>query len=191
VLAAGTPAPATPPGLVGQVSLDILPGERIPVGETITLRVQSGATGTLMVFNIDANGRTTQLFPNRRSSPTPAAFRANAQTRPGAIVAVPGPADGFVLRARPPAGENSIIAVVAPPNARVEEILNRHADLAAIPEAESFFEELASILREASNRLPMLDTAPEEEVRQGLAIRPVRPPIPMAERRFTIVERSP
>lgn len=191
VLQAGTPAPATPPGLVGQVSIDILPGERIPVGETITLRVQSGATGTLMIFNIDATGRTTQLFPNRRSAPTAAAFRANAQMQPGSLVAIPGPVDGFVLRARPPAGENSIIAVIAPTGARVDDILARHADLSAIPDAGSFFAELGAILEDARSRLPLVDTALEAEVRQGLALRPVRLPIPTAERRFTIIERSP
>ncbi|SFL16115.1 trypsin-like serine protease [Falsiroseomonas stagni] len=191
VLQAGTPSSGTPPGLIGLVSLDILPGERIPVGDAITLRVQSGATGTLMIFNIDATGRTTQLFPNRRSAPTPTAFRANAQVQPGSIVAVPGPADGFVLRARLPVGDNSIIAAIAPPGARVEDILARHANLSAIPDAESFFAELGAILEEARARLPLLDTAPEAEVRQGLALRPVRPPIPIAERRFTIIERSP
>ena len=189
VLAAGTPAPATPPGLIGQVSLDILPGERIPVGETITLRVQSGATGTLMIFNVDANGRATQLFPNSRSAPNPTAFHARTQMSPGTIVAVPGPADGFVLRAQPPVGENSIIAVVAPRDARIEALLARHATLDAIPDPTSFFSELARLLETARAALPLLDSAPEEEIRQGLAVRPVRPPVPMAERRFTIVER--
>ncbi len=189
VLNAGQPAPATPPGLVGQVSLDTLPGEQVAVGETITLRIRSGATGTLMVFNIDASGRTTQLFPNRRSAPTPSAFRAATQVRPGSTVVLPGPADGFVLRARPPAGTNSIIAVVAPPDARIEDLLTRNMDLGTIAEAESFFEELGALLEQARARMPLLDSAPEVEIARELAIRPNRPPIPMAERHFTIVER--
>ena len=189
VIAQGEPAPQTPPGLVGQVSLDILPGETIAVGQTITLRVKSGAAGKLMIFNIDAEGRTTQLFPNRRSAPTPSAFVAATEVRPGSIVAVPGPADGFVLRARAPLGENAIIAVVAPPGTPVEALLSRHADLSAIPNAEAFFLELASVLEEARSRMPLITSAPEAEIARDLALRPVRPPIPMAERRFTIVER--
>lgn len=191
VLATAEPAPGTPPGLVGQLSLDILPGERVPIGEAITLRIQSGATGTLMVFNIDAEGRTTQLFPNRRSAPTPSAFQAGAQVRPGSLLALPGPADGFVLRARAPVGENILLAVIAPPGARVEDLLQRHADLGPIPEADAFFEELALRLEQARASLPLLADAPEAEVARELALRPVRPPIPLAERRFIIVERQP
>jgi hypothetical protein len=166
-----------------------LPGETIAVGQTITLRVKSGAAGKLMIFNIDAEGRTTQLFPNRRSAPTPSAFVAATEVRPGSIVAVPGPADGFVLRARAPLGENAIIAVVAPPGTPVEALLSRHADLSAIPNAEAFFLELAGLLEEARSRMPLITSAPEAEIARDLALRPVRPPIPMAERRFTIVER--
>lgn len=191
VLATAEPAPGTPPGLVGQLSLNILPGERVPIGEAITLRIQSGATGTLMVFNIDAEGRTTQLFPNRRSAPTPNAFQAGAQVRPGSLLALPGPADGFVLRARAPVGENILLAVIAPPGARVEDLLQRHADLGPIPEADAFFEELALRLEQARASLPLLADAPEAEVARELALRPVRPPIPLAERRFIIVERQP
>lgn len=188
---AATPAPGTPPGLVGQVSLDILQGERVALGDTITLRIRSGAEGTLMVFAIDATGSTTQIFPNRYSAPNPSAFQAVTRVIPGTIVALPGPADGFVLRARPPAGNNTIVAVVAPNGARVDEVLKRHTDLAAIPDAEAFFSELGGILDAARDRLAPIDTAPEEQVRQGLAIRPMRPPIPMAERHITIVERLP
>jgi secreted trypsin-like serine protease len=188
---AATPAPGTPPGLVGQVSLDILPGERVALGDTITLRIRSGAEGTLMVFATDASGRTTQLFPNRQSAPNPSVFQAATRVKLGTIVAMPGPGDSFVLRARPPAGNNTIIAVVAPNGARVDELLARHADLAAIPDPDAFFSELGRILDDARERLAPIDFAPEEQIRQGLAIRPVRPPIPMAERQITIVERSP
>jgi hypothetical protein len=144
-----------------------------------------------MVFNIDAEGRTTQLFPNRRSAPTPNAFQAGAQVRPGSLLALPGPADGFVLRARAPVGENILLAVIAPPGARVEDLLQRHADLGPIPEADAFFEELALRLEQARASLPLLADAPEAEVARELALRPVRPPIPLAERRFIIVERQP
>ncbi len=189
ILNQGQPTPQTPPGLVGQVSLDILPGERIAVGQTITLRVKSGAEGKLMIFNIDAQGRLTQLFPNRRSAPTPGAFLASTEVRPGSILAIPGPADGFVLRARAPLGENAIIAIVAPPGTPVETLLSRHPDLSAIPNAEVFFNELAALLEAARARMPLVTSAPEVEIARELALRPIRLPIPMAERRFTIVER--
>lgn len=188
VLQAGVPAPGTPPGLVGQVSLDILPGERVAVGKTVTLRVLSGAAGTLMVFNIDVSGKTTQLFPNPYTAPSPATFQSNIRVQPGKVVQVPGPADGFELRAAPPTGENRIIAVVAPPGARVEELLTRHADLAEIPDAAAFFHELGDLLAEAQTEQPLIASAPEEEITRRLEIHPVRPPIPMAERSFTIVE---
>jgi secreted trypsin-like serine protease len=189
LLDVGEAAPATPPGLVGQVSLDILPGEQIPVGDTITLRIRSGVAGTLMVFAIDSEGRTTQLFPNRRSSPTPSAFRTATQVTPGSTIALPGPTDGFVLRAKPPVGDNTIIAVVAPPGIKADEILSRNMDLAEIPEVESFFEELADLLEDARDRMPLLTTAPESEITRDLSTQPVRAPIPMAERHFTIVDK--
>ncbi len=142
-----------------------------------------------MIFNIDAQGRLTQLFPNRRSSPTPNAFLASTEVLPGSILVVPGPADGFVLRARAPLGENAIIAIVAPPGTPVETLLSRHPDLSAIPNAEVFFNELAALLEAARARMPLVTSAPEAEIARELALRPIRLPIPMAERRFTIVER--
>lgn len=189
VLQAGQPSPGTPPGLVGQVSLDILPGPRVPLGQEITLRIVSGASGTLMVFSIDAAGTTVQLFPNSRSANAPSVFRAPTEVYPGSIVALPGPADGFKLRTTAPLGTTTIIAVVAPPNTPVSHILTRNANLGAIADPEAFFRELAQLLQQAREAQPVISSAPEAEVTRGINTTRLRAPIPMARRTIEIVER--
>ena len=125
--------PGGRPGELAQVSIDLQPGDRVRLGDAITVQVTSSVAGQLMVFSQSADGHTFQLFPNTagaggRIPPGPGGITIQA----GEAVSIPGPDDGFELTASPPTGKNRIIAIVVPAGLPLGDLLAAHADMQRI-----------------------------------------------------------
>jgi hypothetical protein len=168
-----TPAPPTPtdatlasyvsgptdkPGQLGQVSVDIIPGSSVHVGDVVTFRITSSIPGSLLVYNQDVDGRSYQIFPNKYSSGARPG-QATTQIAAGQTITVPGPTDSFVLRITPPAGMNRVIAMVIPAGVRIEDIAQRNADMAPIVDLNGLLEALAA--RELNWRGVAVEPAPK------------------------------
>ena len=127
------------PSKLAQVNVDVLPGERVRIGEAIEVKVTSSVPGSLFVFNEDTTtGRSFQLFPNQYSGGN-LLGQARAEVVPGRLVMIPGPTDPFKLTIRPPVGKNRMVAIVVPPNARVNDLLQKNDGMRPITDLNLCF----------------------------------------------------
>ena len=138
------PQPATAPSQNGEVTVDIANGMNVRIGDPIVVRITSSMPGALIVLYRDETGKTTKLFPNNFSSSISTGKRL---IRAGETVEIPGSDQPFVLRATPPAAQNTIIAIVAPENAKIDDLVGSKG-LEEIPDAE----DLISKLKERSDQ---------------------------------------
>ena len=94
----------------GKVRLAIEGGSRVTLGRDYRLFVNSEVDGRLVLIDVDADGKVTQIFPNKF-------VRAERVSRiaANARIAVPSPSWGFdAFRATPPLGKGSLVAIIVP-----------------------------------------------------------------------------
>lgn len=139
VQATGQPsaAAATP------VRTRVDPVPRLEPGTEIDIMVESDRAGYLTVFDVDADGKLVQLFPNDSS------LRAGVPARigPGDPVSLPGEHAGFRFRTVPPFGRGLLVAMVSDKADRIELLTGRHKDLAVVPSPEAYVVEAVEALR--------------------------------------------
>ena len=99
------------------VVVDVLPRTKLRVGEKIALRVATKKRGYLVLVDVDATGKLTQIYPNRRSLLLAQESKDTANLiTPGQPVTIPelgNPYAGFELVASPPAGVAMIVAILS------------------------------------------------------------------------------
>lgn len=94
----------------GKVRVGILGGPVVQLGSDYTLSVESDVDGQLILIDVDAAGKVTQVFPNKYVSSA-----SLARISAGTPLAVPSPGWGFSgFRATEPLGDGKLIAVVVP-----------------------------------------------------------------------------
>ena len=130
-------APAAQPGALAQVNVDVTPGETVAVGKAIAVRVTSSVSGNLVVFNQDPDGRSYQIFPNKLTRGSLNPGQAKAMVQAGETITVPGSNDNFVLRISPPIGTNRIIAVVVPPEAKIDDLAEKNQEFEAFSDLDA------------------------------------------------------
>jgi hypothetical protein len=97
------------------VSVDLIPKLEVPVGSKIGFRVATRRAGYLILLDVDASGRLTQIFPD----PTAATHGLRDATnlikprRPLAIPQRGSPYAGFDFVAEPPAGIAMVVALLS------------------------------------------------------------------------------
>lgn len=128
--------PAVRPSQLAQVTVDVTPGRAIKIGEVLKVRVTSSVDGRLVVFNRDEAGRTTQIFPNSFTR-TAAGGHSREEILAGETIEIPGGGDKFALRATPPAGINEIIALIAPPDAKISDLTQHGKDMKTLADPEA------------------------------------------------------
>ncbi len=84
-------------------------------GDLAKFKITSTTSGRLILFDVNANGAVTQLFPNA----------LQGKGSKGEIVAYdpllfPEPTYGFNIAVQPPEGASRLIVILAPRNARIE-----------------------------------------------------------------------
>lgn len=125
------------------VRLELDPGTELRLGDEIEISVESDTAGALVLLDIDAHGRVTQVFPNELSL----AAGMSRTVLKGAQVRIPGVGGGFRLRAQPPLGRGLVVAVVAEDGTGLSALTARHKDLAVVSRPEAYVVELAGQLR--------------------------------------------
>ena len=94
----------------GKVRIAIDGATPIKVGDIYRLKVDSDVSGRLVLIDVDAAGRVTQIFPNKFT-----ASPALAKIEAGKLLSIPSPGwelSGF--RADLPAGDGRLIAIITP-----------------------------------------------------------------------------
>ena len=124
------------------VQLRMNPGKEVALDTEIQVVVESNRNGWLILLDIDAAGRLTQIFPNNVSvrNGTPEKIQA------GSSVTLPGEKKEFLFKTTPPAGVGMLIAVVSEEDARLKEVLSQHKDLSVVPRPQAYLVELGETL---------------------------------------------
>jgi len=91
------------------LQLRIEPGNKVGLGQEIRYRVWSDKPGWLLLFDVNANGEATQLYPNKFSvggAEKPMEIRADRE------IVIPDAYMPFRLRASEPLGPGKLVAVL-------------------------------------------------------------------------------
>lgn len=116
-----TPAQAAeailPHGNDAGLSLAIEPGNRLRLGDPVSYRFSTGRAGKLVIFDLDANGKMTQLFPAAiPPGHVPAACRKSMaladRVSAGQVLRIPDDCMGIRFKAQEPAGPGKVVAVL-------------------------------------------------------------------------------
>jgi hypothetical protein len=99
------------------IAVEILPRTELNIGEKIALRVATRKQGYLVLVDVDATGKLTQIYPNRRSLLAAQDGQENVNLiKPGRPVTIPeigNPYAGFEFVAAPPAGVAMVVAILS------------------------------------------------------------------------------
>jgi hypothetical protein len=97
------------------VSLQMIPDQSVSVGTKISFRVTTKRPGYLLLVDIDANGRMSQIFPSPEMIVQSQEAAANF-IKPGEELLIPNPAAkkrGFEYVMTPPVGEAAVVAILS------------------------------------------------------------------------------
>ena len=97
------------------VSLEILPGPTVSIGGKVSFGVTARKPGYLMLVDVDAEGRMSQIFPTAELLAQSVERDMNL-VKPGVQFVVPTPAAqqrGFEYVVAPPAGSAVIVAILS------------------------------------------------------------------------------
>lgn len=97
------------------VSLRMSPDRSVPVGAKISFRATTKKRGYLLLVDVDAEGRLSQIFPSPELLVQSEQAAANF-LRPGEELVIPNPAAkkrGFEYVVTPPAGEAAVVAILS------------------------------------------------------------------------------
>ena len=99
------------------VAVDVLPGTSVSIGDKVAMRVSTKKPGYLILVDIDASGKLTQLYPNKRSMGLkPSAKGGDNRLDPARPVVVPdarNPYIGFEYQVEGPAGVGMVVAILS------------------------------------------------------------------------------
>ena len=107
----------------GRVRIGVAAGNRVKLGGLFAFKVDSDVDGRLIVIDVNADGEVTQVFPNRYVTSIEAKFveRGKALLIPDAANRAYRGLKGF--RAVKPVGRGRLIAIVAPRDVPVTELV--------------------------------------------------------------------
>jgi hypothetical protein len=97
------------------VTVDLIPGVQVPAGAKLGFRVTTKKPGYLILVDVDASGRLTQIFPNTATIGE-AARNAPNLVRPGRALTIPQfgtPYAAFEFVADPPSGLAMVVALLS------------------------------------------------------------------------------
>lgn len=130
--------------IVGDLEIALEPASPLRLGQSMNIRVSSGVAGHLLVFDVNANGEITQLFPNVHSDHQ----RKSDVLRADEELLIPDIYYGFVFEAVEPAGDGAIYAVVTPDAIALDSLTAANRDLEIVADGEAYLDALAHRLHQ-------------------------------------------
>jgi hypothetical protein len=125
----------------------------VQVGGKVTFRVSAKRPGYLILVDVDAAGRVTQIFPNRGSLLRIGSRENLNLLKPGRAMTIPEPGNayaGFEFVAAPPTGTAMVVAILSDRPVQMLDLPDVPAEVAGQPEALNYIADAARSLRIAS-----------------------------------------
>lgn len=147
---AGLPAVSTKAANPAGLSLEMTPASDIAIGTKVSFRISTKKEGYLVLLDVDASGKLTQIYPNPMSLMTASVGRQNSNlVKPGKPVLIPNPTDatGFEFVAAPPHGTAMVVALLGDRPVQVIDLPDIPADLLGQADALGHLSSLAQELR--------------------------------------------
>ncbi|WHO76075.1 trypsin-like serine protease [Rhizobium sp. BT03] len=133
------------------VAVDVLPGTSVGIGDKVAMRVSTKKSGYLILVDIDAAGKLTQLYPNKRSMGLkPTAKSGDNRLDPARPVVVPdarNPYTGFEYVVEGPSGVGMVVAILSDKPIEVLDLPDVPAPLVGQRAAFNYVYDLARTLR--------------------------------------------
>ncbi|WP_184707699.1 trypsin-like serine protease [Rhizobium lusitanum] len=133
------------------VSVEVLPGATVNVGDKVAMRVSTKKPGYLILIDIDSGGKLTQLYPNKRSMGLkPPAKNGDNRLDPAHPVTVPdvhNPYTGFEYVVEGPPGVGMVVAILSDKPISVLDLPDLPAPLVGQRAAFNYVYDLARSLR--------------------------------------------
>jgi hypothetical protein len=136
------------------LSIDILPGQQLKAGTRISFKIATKRPGYLLLVDVDATGKLTQIYPNQRSLLGVNARQASNRIRPGHTVTIPDPRDplaGFEYVAEPPNGVAMVVAILSDKPVQLIDLPDVPAQMAGQQAALKYLTDFARTLKIADN----------------------------------------
>ena len=150
-----------------ELSVDIAPGAEIAVGTKVAFRISAKKAGYLLLLDVDANGKLTQIYPSPMSIMSTAGDRQNGnRIKPGGPVLIPNPSDpyaGFEFIASPPQGTAMVVALLSDRPVQMIDLPDIPGELLGHAQALTYLERLTGELR-----IPSADSGRLEEARWSI-----------------------
>ena len=136
------------------VSLEMLPGTELAVGTQISFRVAAKKPGYLVLVDVDAAGKVSQIYPNASSLLRPRGMdEVLNRVKPGQPITIPqlgNPYAGFMFVASPPEGVAMIIAILSDRPVQLIDLPDVPTPMAGRADALKYLTDVARTLRVAS-----------------------------------------
>jgi Domain of unknown function (DUF4384) len=97
------------------LTLEILPSPELRIGSAMSIRISTQRSGYVILLDIDAEGKLTQVFPNRTTlvSSVKSADPPNTLSAGGTLTIPPAADPGLQMVVGPPKGIGMIVAVLS------------------------------------------------------------------------------
>lgn len=131
------------------VSLQMSPDQSVAVGTRISFRVTTKKPGYLLLVDIDANGRMSQIFPSPEMIVQSQEAAANF-IKPGEELLIPNSAAkkrGFEYVMTPPVGEAAVVAILSDRRVQIIDLPDHTPKQPTEAETISYLTEWTSKLR--------------------------------------------
>ena len=154
--AATAPSPAAPVDVrrmsiraenAAGLDLAILPDIELASGSKVTFRIATKKPGYLILVDVDAAGKLTQIYPNRHTLQTRESREQLNLIKPGQAITIPqlgDPYAGFEFVASPPAGVAMIVAILSDRPVHLIDL----PDIAPPQSGQASFDQLFEVARQ-------------------------------------------
>jgi hypothetical protein len=130
--------------------VEILPKEEFVIGAPMEFRVRTEKPGYVVLVDVDAQGKLSQIYPNMITLSDPAGVDEKVNfLRAGQSITLPDPGGTFRFVASPPAGVGMVVAILSDTPVQV-------IDLPDVPTALAGQTKAADFVRETMRSLQIL-----------------------------------
>jgi uncharacterized protein DUF4384 len=132
-----------------ELSLQMLPGYAVSVGNRVAFRVATKKAGYVLLFDVDSTGRLTQIYPNTASLLRSTRPNGN-YIKPGGTLTIPlatDPYSGVEYVVSPPTGQAMIIAILSAQPVQIVDLPDLPPEVKSQSDALAFLAKWTNELR--------------------------------------------